>query len=58
MDRYIINKLYYWEMFDLIILIVIDITSEVLFNSLIKSFYLFIGLKMKGYRKFIVHSEF
>ena len=57
-DRYIVYKLYYQKMFDPVILIVVDIVSEVLFNSLIKSFYLFIGLKMKNYRKFVVYSEF
>ncbi len=45
-------------MFDLVILIVIDIVSKVLFNSLIESFCLFIGLRVKGYRKFVIHSEF
>ncbi len=42
-------------MFDPIILIVVDIISEVLFNSLIESFYLFINLEIKGYKKFIIH---
>ncbi len=45
-------------MFNLIILVIIDIASEVLFNSLIESFYLSIGLKIKDYRKFVIHSEF
>ncbi len=45
-------------MFDPIVLIVVNIISEVLFNSLVESFYLSIGLKMKGYRKFTVYSEF
>ena len=44
-------------MFDPIILIVVDIIFEVLFNSLIKLFYLSIDLKMKNYRKLIVHSK-
>ncbi len=42
-------------MFDLVVLVVIDIVFEILFNSLIESFYLFIGLKIKSYRKFIVY---
>ena len=54
-DRYIVYKLYYRKIFDLIILIVVDIAFKVLFNSLIESFYLFIGLRMKRYKKFIVH---
>ncbi len=41
-----------------IILIVIDIISQILFNSLVKSFYLSIGLKIKDYRKFVVYFEF
>ena len=45
-------------MFDPVVLIVIDIISEVLFNNLIKSFYLSIGLEIKGYRKLTVHSKF
>ncbi len=45
-------------MFDLIILIVVDIISKVLFDSLIKLFCLSINLKVKGYKKFIIHSEF
>ncbi len=45
-------------MFDLIVLIVVDITSEILFNNLIESFYLSIDLKVKNYRKLIVYSEF
>ncbi len=45
-------------MFDLIILIIVDIASEVLFDNLIESFYLSIGLRMKDCRKFAVHSEF
>ncbi len=57
-NRYIIYKLYYWEIFDPVILVIINIVSKVLFNSLVKSFYLSIGLKVKSYRKFIVYSEF
>ena len=34
-------------MFDPVILIVIDITSEILFNNLVESFYLSIDLKIK-----------
>ncbi len=45
-------------MFNLIILVVIDIVFKILFNNLIKSFYLFIDLKIKNYRKFAVYSEF
>ena len=44
-------------MFNPVILIVIDITFKILFNSLIKPFYLSIGLKVKSYRKFIVHFK-
>ncbi len=58
MNRYIVYKLYYQEMFDLIILVIIDIVSEVLFNSLVELFYLFIGLRVKSCRKLIIHSEF
>ncbi len=58
MNRYVVYKLYYWKMFNLIVLVVVDITSKVLFNSLVESFYLFIYLKVKSYRKFVVHSEF
>ncbi len=54
-NRYVIYKLYYWKMFDLVILIIVDIISEILFNSLVESFYLFIDLRVKSYRKFIVH---
>ncbi len=57
-DKYIVCKLYYREIFDLVILIVVDITSEVLFDSLVKSFCLFIGLKVKSYGKLVVYSEF
>ncbi len=45
-------------MFNLIILVVVDIVSEVLFYCLIESFYLSIRLRVKGCRKFVVHSEF
>ena len=55
---YIISKLYHWKIFDLIILIIIDITSKVLFNSLVKPFYLSIGLGVKSCRKLVIHSEF
>ncbi len=54
-DKYIVYELYYQEMFDLIILVVIDIASEILFNSLVKSFYLSIGLGIKSYKKFAVY---
>ena len=57
-DRCIIYKLYYWEIFNLIVLIVINIVSEVLFNNLVELFYLFIGLRIKSYKKFVVHFEF
>jgi len=45
-------------MFDLVILIVVNIISEVLFNNLVKSFYLSIGLKIKDYKEFADHSKF
>ncbi len=45
-------------MFNLIVLIVVDITFKVLFNNLVESFYLSIGLKIKNCRKLIVHSKF
>jgi len=45
-------------MFDLVVLIVVDIVSKILFDSLVKSFYLSINLEMKGYRKLIVYFEF
>ncbi len=45
-------------MFDPVILIVVDIAFEILFNSLIKSFYLSIGLRVKSYKKLVVYSEF
>ncbi len=45
-------------MFDPIILIIVDITFKVLFNSLIKLFCLFIDLRMKDYKKFVVYSKF
>ncbi len=45
-------------MFDPVILIVIDITSEILFNNLVESFCLSIDLKIKSYRKFVIHSKF
>jgi len=57
-DRYIVYKLYYRKMFDPVILVVVDIVSEVLFNSLNESFYLSIGLKVKDYGKLVVYSEF
>ncbi len=55
---YIVNKLYYWKMFDLVILIIVDITSQILFHCLIESLYLSVRLKIKGCKKFTVHSEF
>ncbi len=45
-------------MFDPIILIVVNITSEILFNNLIESFYQSIRLEIKNYKKLAVHSEF
>ncbi len=42
-------------MLDPIVLVVIDIISEVLFNNLVKSFRLSIGLEVKNYRKLVVH---
>ncbi len=56
MNRYIICKLYYKKMFDLIILIVVNVASEVLFNNLVESFCLSISLGMKDYRKFAIYS--
>ncbi len=40
-------------MFNLIILIVVDIIFKILFISLIELFYLFINIKIKNYRKFV-----
>ncbi len=57
-NRYIVYNLCYRKMFDPVILIVVDIVSKILFNNLVESFYLFIGLKMKDYRKFVVHFKF
>ena len=45
-------------MFDLIVLIEVDIASKVLFNSLIDLFYISIDLKIKSYRKLTVHFKF
>ena len=45
-------------MFNLIILIIVNITFEVLFDSLIELFYLSIGLEMKSYGKLVVYFEF
>ena len=45
-------------MFNLVVLVIVDITFKILFNSLIESFYLSIDLKIKSYRKFAVYSEF
>jgi len=42
-------------MFDLVILVVVDVVFEVLFNSLVELFYLFIDLGIKGYKKFVVY---
>ncbi len=42
-------------MFDLIVLIVVDIVFEILFNSLVELFYLSIDLKVKSYKKFVIH---
>ncbi len=44
-------------MFDLIILVAVDIVSKVLFNSLIESFCLSIGLRVKGCKKLVVYFE-
>ena len=57
-DRYIVYKLYYRKMFNLIILVVIDIISQILFYCLIESFCLSVYLKVKGYRKLAIPSEF
>ncbi len=57
-NKYIVYKLYYQKMFNPVILVVVNIISKILFNNLIKSFYLFIGLKVKNYKKLVVHSEF
>ncbi len=54
-NRCIVYKLCHWKMLNLIILVVIDITSKVLFNSLVESFYLSIDLKIKDCRKFVVY---
>ena len=45
-------------MFNLINLIIVDITSQILFYYLIESFYLSVRLKMKNCGKLVVHSEF
>ena len=45
-------------MFDPIILIVVDIVTKILFNNLIKSFYLSINLKIENCRKFVVYFKF
>ncbi len=45
-------------MSNLVILVVIDITSQVLFYYLVESFYLFVYLKVKGCQKFAIDSEF
>ncbi len=42
-------------MFDPIVLVVVDVVSEVLFNSLVELFYLSIGLEMKSCRKLAIH---
>ncbi len=42
-------------MFNPIILVIVDITSKALFNSLIELFYSSIGLKMKSCRKFAIY---
>ncbi len=57
-NRYIIYKLYYRKIFNPIVLIIIDIIFEILFDSLIESFYLFIDLKVKDYKKFVVYFKF
>ncbi len=44
-------------MFNLIVLIVIDIVSKVLFNSLVKLFYLSVDLRIKSYRKLVIHFK-
>ncbi len=44
-------------MFDLIILTIINIVSEVLFNNLIKSFYLFVDLIVKGCKKLAIYFK-
>ncbi len=45
-------------MFNLVILIVVDVISEVLFYCLVELFYLFICLGVKSYRTFVVYSKF
>ncbi len=45
-------------MFNLVILIIVDIISQILFYYLIKSFYLSVRLKVKDCKKFVVYSEF
>ncbi len=45
-------------MFNLINLIIVDITSQILFHYLIKSFYLSVRLKVKSYKKFAIDSKF
>ncbi len=55
---YIINKLCYWKIFDPVVLVVVNIISQVLFYCLIESFYLFVCLKVKSYKKLIVYSKF
>ncbi len=41
-----------------IILIVVDIVFEILFDGLVESFYLSIGLGIKSCKKFAIYSEF
>ncbi len=53
----IISKLYHWKMFNPIVLIIVDITFQILFYYLIKSFCLFIGLKIKSCRKLVVYFK-
>ncbi len=43
-------------MSDLVILIIVDIVSKILFNGLVESFCLSIDLKIKSYRKFVIYS--
>ena len=42
-------------MFDLVILVVVDIAFKILFNSLIESFYLSVGLNIKSYKKIVIY---
>jgi hypothetical protein len=47
----VIRELYYRELVDLVILLVVDIKTEVLFEGLVLAFSLIIYLRIKNYRK-------